>query len=141
MSVSLTPSSTIYESTLLAITCNATLPSVVDTVVTATVTWTRPNGSVISSNDGRVIVGQVLFIEEGVFQRNVSFSPVDNGDMNDNRTNDTGEYTCGATISSTNQLILSGTNKIIEEIAVDSMFYCYFFETIILNIGSFVRSS
>ena len=106
MSVTLTPSGTIHESTSLVITCNATLPSVVDTDVTAAVTWTGPNGTVVSSNDGRVIVGQVLFIEETVFQRTVSFSPVDNGVMNNNRTNDTGEYTCDATIFSTNQLIL-----------------------------------
>ena len=125
MSVSLTPSGTIYESTLLVITCNATLPSVVDTDVSATVTWTRPNGTVISSNDGRVTVGQVLSIEGGVFQGNVTFSPADNGDMNDNRTNDTGEYTCDTTISSTNQLILSGNNNITEEITVKSMFYYY----------------
>ena len=141
MSVSLTPSGTIYESTLLVITCNATLPSVVDTDVTAAVTWTGPNGSVISNNDGRVTVGQVLLIEKSVFQRNISFSPVDNGDMNDNRTNDTGEYTCDTTISSTNQLILSGTNNITEEITVDSMFSYDFFEAIILSIGSFVRCS
>ena len=123
MSISLTPSGTIYESTLLVITCNATLPSVVDTDVTATVTWTGPSGTVISS-DGRVAVGQDLLIDEGVFQSNVTFSPVDNGDMND-QTNDTGEYTCDATISSTNQLILSGTNNITDEITVDSMFYYY----------------
>ena len=141
MSVFLTPSSTIYESTLLVITCNATLPSVVDTDVTATVTWTGPNGTVISSNDERVTVGQVLLIEKSVFQTNILFSPVDNGDMNDNRTNDTGEYTCDTTISSTNQLILRGTNNITEEIAVYSMFSYDFFEAIILSIGFFVRCS
>ena len=126
MSVSLTPSGTIYESTLLVITCNATLPSVVDTDVSATVTWTGPSGSLISSNDGRVTSGQVLFIEESVFQRNVTFSPVDNGDMNDNQANDNGKYTCDTTISSTNQLILSGTNNITEEITVDSKFFFCF---------------
>ena len=140
MSVSLTLSGTIYESTLLVITCNATLPSVVDTDVTATSTWTGPSGTVISSNDGRVTVGQILSTEESVFQRNITISPVDNGDMNDNRTNDTGEYTCYTTISSINQLILNGTNNITEEIAVHSMFY-FFFEAVILNIVSFVRSS
>ena len=123
MSISLTPSGTIYESTLLVITCNTTLPSVVDTDVTATVTWTGPSGTVVNSIDGRLTVGQALFIEESVFQRNVTFSPVDNGDMNDNRTNDTGEYTCDTTISSTNQLILSGTNNITEEITVDSKYF------------------
>ena len=127
MSVFLTPNGTIYESTLLVITCNATLPSVVDTDVTATVTWTGSNGSVISSNDGRITVGQVLLIEGSVFQTKLTFSPVDNGDMNDNRTNDTGEYTCDTTISSTNQLILSGTNNISEGITVDSMFSYHFF--------------
>ena len=138
MSISLTPSGTIYESTLLVITCNATLPSVVDTDVTATVTWSGPNGTVIIS-DGRVTVGQVLFIEKSVFQRKVTFSPVDNGDMNDGQTNDTGEYTCNTTISSTNQLILSGTNNITEEITVDSKFF--FVEAIILMYRFFVRFS
>ena len=127
MSITLAPNSTIYESTLLVITCNATIPSVVDADVSATVTWTGPSGTVISSNDGRITVGQVLFIEDSVFQRKITFNPVDNGDMNDNRTNDTGEYTCDTTISSTNQLILSGTNNISEEITMDSMFSYYFF--------------
>ena len=36
MSISLSPTGTIYEGTLLNIACNATLPSVVDTDVSAT---------------------------------------------------------------------------------------------------------
>ena len=120
MSVSLTPSGTIYESTLLVITCNATLPSVVDTDVSATVTWIRPNGSVISSND-RVAVGQVSSPESNTFQSNLTFTPVDNGDMTDNETNDNGNYTCKMNISSTDSMIFSAFNSVKEEVIVAGM--------------------
>ena len=121
MSVSLTPSGTIYESTLLVIACNATLPSVVDTDVSATVTWTRPSGTVISSNDGRVTVGQVSSPESNTFQSNLTFTPVDNGDKTDNETNDNGNYTCKMDISSTNNMIFSAFNSVKEEVIVAGM--------------------
>ena len=122
MSVSLTPSGTIYESTLLVITCNATLPSVVDTDVSATVTWTRPSGTVISSNDGRVLTGgQVSSPKSNTFQSNLTFTPVDNGDKTNNETNDNGNYTCKMNISSTDSMILSAFNSVKEEIIVAGM--------------------
>ena len=126
MSISLIPSSTIYESTLLVITCNATLPSVVDTDVSATVTWTGPSSSI--NGDERILVGQVTSFEKNsTFQSELMFSPVDNGDMNDD-TNDSGNYTCTMDISSTNAdtLILNGMNSANKEITVAGMcFECY----------------
>ena len=125
MSISLTPSGTIYESTLLVIICIATLPSVVDTDVTATVTWTGPNGTVISS-DGRVSVGPVSSYEKNsAFQSELMFSPVDNGDMMDD-TNDNGNHTCTMEISSTNTLISNRMNSANKEITVAGMCFEYY---------------
>ena len=115
MSVALSPSGIIYESTLLVVTCNATLPSVVDTDVSATVTWTGPNG--IVNNNGRVTVDQLVSIEDNVFQSLLTFQPVDNGDIVDG-TNDGGQYTCEFVISSANTFIFSGNNSISENIVV-----------------------
>ena len=87
MSFSLSPSGNIYESTLLVITCNATVPSVVDTGVSATVTWTGPNG--IVNTDGHITVDQAVSVDDNVFQSLLTFQPVDNGDT-DKGTNDAG---------------------------------------------------
>ena len=114
MSVSLSLSGTIYESTLLVITCNATIPSVVDTVVSAAVTWTGPNG--IVNTDGRITVDQAVFVDDNVFQNLLTFQPVDNGDIKG--TNDAGQYTCEMAVSSTDangDFILNGTNSITTE--------------------------
>ena len=119
--ITLTPSGTIYESTLLVITCNATLPSVVDTNISATVTWTRPNGTVISSNDGRVTVGQVSSPKSNTFQSNLTFTPVDNGDKTNNETNDNGNYNCKMDISCTDSMIFSAFNSVKEEVIVEGM--------------------
>ncbi len=124
MSGSLSPSGIIYESTLLVITCNATLPSTVDTVVTATVTWTGPNGLV--NTNGRITVDTAVSVDDNVYQSQLTFQPVDNGDT-DKGGNDTGQYTCEMAISSNdpivnsidnNDLILTGTNNITEDIVV-----------------------
>ena len=113
MSVSLSPSGTIYESTLLVISCNATVPSVVDTGVSATVTWTGPNG--IVNTDGRITVDQAVSVDDNVFQSLLTFQPVDNGEIQG--TNDTGQYTCEMVVSSTdrNLTAISGTNNITTE--------------------------
>ena len=116
MSVSLSPSGIIYESTLLVITCNATLPSTVDTVVTATVTWTGPNGLANSTN-GRIIVDPAISVDDNIFQSQLTFQPVDNGDT-EKEVNDAGQYTCEMAIISTDSLILTGTNDITEDIVV-----------------------
>ena len=130
ISVSLSPSGTIYESTLLVITCNATVPSVVDTDVSATVTWTGPNG--IVNTDGRTTVDQAVSVDDNVFQSLLTFQPVDNGDT-DEGTNDAGQYTCEMNVSSTDNLILSETNSITtENIIVTGTYICN--ETITLFI-------
>ena len=124
MSVSLSPSGIIYESTLLVITCNATLPSTVDTVVTATVTWTGPN-SLVNTN-GRIIVDPAISVDDNVFQSQLTFQPVDNGDT-EKDVNDAGQYTCEMDISSTDNLILTGTNDIrTEDIVVTGGSICLF---------------
>ena len=127
MSVALTPSGTIYESTLLVITCNATLPSVVDTVVSATVTWTGPSGTI--NGDERITVGQTALIVNNIFQSELKFSPVDNGDeFGKSNQDDDGVYTCRMDISqsSSNDLILNGLNNINEEVSVEGRFFIYY---------------
>ena len=116
LSISLTPNDIIYESTILVITCNGTLPSVVDTDVTATVKWTGPNG--IINNDERIIVDEAVSVGDNLFQSLLTFQPVDNGDMN-NETNDEGMYTCEMTISSSESEILSSVNSITEDFNVN----------------------
>ena len=123
MSVSLSLSGIIYESTLLVITCNATLPSTVDTVVTATGTWTGPNGLV--NTNGRIIVDPAVSVDDNVFQSQLTFQPVDNGDT-EKDVNDAGQYTCEMAISSTDSLILTGTNDITEDIVVTGGSICLF---------------
>ena len=115
LSISLTPNDIIYESTLLIITCNATLPSVVDTSVTATVSWTGPNG--IVNNNERIMIDEAVSIGDNVFQSLLTFQPVDNGDANEG-TNDAGMYTCKMDISSTDSLILSSVNNITEDFTI-----------------------
>lgn len=125
MSVSLSPSGTIYESTLLVITCNASLPSTVDTDVSATVTWTGPNG-MVNTDAGRIIVGQAVAVGNNVFQSVLKFYPVDNGDAIEG-TDDAGQYTCEMVISSNYfrylyiDAILNGNNSISEDIVVTGM--------------------
>ena len=117
MSVSLSPSGIVYESTLLVITCNATLPiSTVDTNVTATVTWTGPSGLV--NTNGCINVDPAVLVDDNVFQSQLTFRPVDNGDT-DEGGNDAGQYTCEMAISSTDSLIVTGTNNIAQNIVVN----------------------
>ena len=115
MSVALSPSDIIYESSLLVVTCNATLPSVVDTDVSASVIWTGPNG--IVNNNQRINIEPAISVDDDLFQSVLTFRPVDNGDTIEGM-NDTGEYTCEMVVSSNNNLILSGINSISEEIIV-----------------------
>ena len=110
MSVSLSPSGIIYESTLLVITCNATLPSTVDTDVTATVTWIGPNG--LGNTNERITVDPAVLVDDNVFQSQLTFQPVDNGDVNKGG-NDAGQYTCEMAISSTDSLIVVNGMSII----------------------------
>ena len=104
MSLVLSPNDTIYESTPLNITCTATLPSVVNTPVSAMVSWINPSNEIITStNDGRVTVLPAEMISNNIFESVLIFYPVDNGD--EGPSDDEGEYTCEMTISSTNNLI------------------------------------
>ena len=110
LSISLTPSGIIYESTILVITCNGTLPSAVDTDVTATVTWTGPNG--IINSDGRIIVDEAVSVGDNVFQSLLTFQPVDNGDRIDGPTT-IGNHLCQMNISSSeSSSILNSVNNI-----------------------------
>ena len=120
MSLVLSPNDTIYESTSLNITCIATLPSVVNTPVSAMVSWINPSNEIITStNDGRVTVLPAEMISNNTFESALIFYPVDNG--NEGPFDDQGEYTCVMTISSTDNLILNGVNNITENITVEGI--------------------
>ena len=106
MSISITPSGIIYESTLLVITCNATLPSVVDTSVTATVTWTGPNGIVNTS--------EAVSIGNNVFQSLLNIRPFDNGDKIDGPSM-AGNHICAMNISSSDSLVMRTVRTITYE--------------------------
>ena len=120
MSLVLSPNDTIYESTSLIITCTATLPSVVNTNVSAMVSWINPSNEIIAStNDGRVTVLPAEMISNNTFESILIFYPVDNGD--EGPFEDQGIYTCEMTISSTDDLILNGVNNITENISVEGI--------------------
>ena len=118
MSLVLSPSGIIYESTPLSITCTATLPSVVNTDVSAMVSWINPNEDMIyNTNDGRVTVLPAEFIGDNTFESVLIFNPVDNGD--EGPFNDEGVYLCEMTVSSNDSLILNGVNTITENVVVE----------------------
>ena len=118
MSLVLSNNDTIYESTPLNITCTATLPSVVNTPVSAMVSWINPSNEIITNtDDSRVTVLPVEMISNNIFESTLIFYPVDNGDVGP--FDDQGKYTCEITISSTDNLILNGINSITENITVE----------------------
>ena len=106
----------IYESTNFNLTCSGTLPSVVDTTVSATVIWFDPQGNTIPIEPRRMITN-VTSNENNKFESTLVFLPIDNGDHNSN-FNDTGTYTCRMTISSSDPLTISGINSTIDTITV-----------------------
>ena len=120
MSLVLSNNDTIYESTPLNITCTATLPNVVNSPVSAKVSWINPSNEIITStNDNRVTVLPAELISNNAFESVLIVYPVDNGD--EGPFDDQGEYTCEMTISSTNNLILNGVNNITEIITVEGI--------------------
>ena len=106
----------IYESTNFNLICTGTLPSVVDTTMSATVVWFDPEGNTIPVESRRMITN-VTSNGNNKFESALMFLPIDNGDHNSN-FNDTGTYTCQMTISSNNLLIISGINRTTDKIIV-----------------------
>ena len=120
MSLVVSHNDTIYESTPLNITCTATLPSVVNTPVSAMVSWINPsNETITSTNDSRVTVLPAEMISVNAFESVLIFYPVDNGD--EGPFDDQGEYTCKMIISSTDNLILNGFKNITENIIIEGI--------------------
>ena len=106
----------IYESTNFNLTCTGTLPSVVDTTVSATVVWFDPQGNTIPVESRRMITN-VTNNGNNEFESTLVFLPIDNGDHNNN-FNDTGRYICQMIISSSDSLIISGINSTTDTITV-----------------------
>ena len=121
MSLVVSSNDTIYESTPLNITCTATLPSVVNTPVSAMVSWINPNNEIITStNDGRVTVLPAEMIGNNTFESVLIFYPVDNGD--EGPFDDQGVYLCVMNISSTDNLMYNAVNNITENIIVEGIY-------------------
>ena len=112
------PTGPIYESANFNLTCTGTLPSVVDTTVSATVVWFDPQGDIIPVESRRMITN-VTSNGKNKFESTLVFLPIDNGDHNSN-FNDTGTYTCQMTISSIDSLIINGINSTTDTITVQS---------------------
>ena len=108
----------VYESTNFNLTCTGTLPSVVDTTVSATVVWIDPQGNTIPVKT-RHMITDVISSGNNEFQSRLTFLPIDNGNHNNN-FNDTGTYTCQMTISSSDPLLISGINSTTDTIIVQS---------------------
>ena len=120
MSIVLSNNDIIYESTSLNISCTATLPSVVNTPVSAMVSWINPSNEIITStDDNRVTVLPAEMISTNTFESILIFYPVDNGD--EGPFDDQGKYTCEMTISSTDNLLLNAVTSITENITVEGI--------------------
>ena len=106
----------IYESTNFNLTCTGTLPSIMNTTVSATVVWFDPQGTIIPVETRRMIIDVK---GNNTFESTLVFLPIDNGDHNSN-FNDSGTYTCQMTINASDPLIISGLNNTIDTITVQS---------------------
>ena len=124
------PTGPIYESTNFNLTCTGTLPSVVDTNVSATVVWFDPQGNIIPVESRRMITN-VTSNKNNEFESTLVFLPIDNGDHNSN-FNDTGTYTCQMNISSSDSLILNGINSTTDTIIVQSKYFIFFIDCIFI---------
>ena len=99
VSVSRSPSSgPIYESTVLNLTCTATVSSVVDTAVSAAVVWTNPGGDVIANSD-HLTFSLPQQVETNTFESILMFNPVDIDNMEYGGFNSAGNYECQITVS------------------------------------------
>ena len=117
MSISRSPSNgPIYESTILNLTCTATVSSVVvDTAVSVAVVWTNyPGGNVISNTD-YLTFSPPQQVETNTFESTLTFNPVDIDNIEYGGFNSAGDYQCEMTISDSsspeNILILDGVGS------------------------------
>ena len=95
VSVSRSPSSgPIYESTVLNLTCTATVPSVVDTAVSAAVVWTN-----VSSDTDYLTFLLPQQVETNKFESILMFNPVDIDNMEYGGFYSAGNYECQITVS------------------------------------------
>ena len=100
VSVSHSPSSgPIYESTVLNLTCTATVPSVVDTAVSAAVVWTNTSSGSIITNTDYLTFSLPQQVETNKFESILMFNPVDIDNMEYGGFYSAGNYECQITIS------------------------------------------
>ena len=100
VSVSHSPSSgPIYESTVLNLTCTATVPSVVDTAVSAAVVWTNTSSGSVITNTDYLTFSLPQQVETNTFESILMFNPVDIDNMEYGGFNSAGNYECQITVS------------------------------------------
>ena len=107
----------IYESTLINVTCTATLPDVVDTPVFFYASWIHQNEENVVVNDITVIPPEVS--SENIFENILEFHPIDNGDNSE--FNNTGIYVCIVNVSSSNILLSPRSNSDTINLIVNGM--------------------
>ena len=120
MSISRSPSSgPIYESTVLNLTCTATVPSVVDTTVSGAVVWTGPSGTTIANTD-YLTFSQPQQVKTNTLESTLMFNPVDINNENDGYDS-SGNYVCQMTVSPSpdDALILDGVNSNDTDITIE----------------------
>ena len=100
VSVSRSPSGgPIYESTVLNLTCTATVPSVVDTAVSAAVVWTNTSSGSVIVNTDYLTFSLPQQVETNTFESILMFNPVDIDNMEYGGFNSAGNYECQITVS------------------------------------------
>ncbi len=87
MEITSAPDRTLYTDESLSLTCKVSLSPSVDTAVDVTITWTGPQGEVLST-DGRVTLSDVT--GSGPYKSILSLYSLGSSDM--------GSYTCIASV-------------------------------------------
>ena len=105
----------IFPGTRLSLSCNIMLDATLDPrYVAVTITWTRPNGQTLFSNR-RVTVSEANVSQSNTktYTSNVIFSFV--------RMDDSGSYTCKATLANSSAFIINSMSMDTEEILIQGI--------------------
>ena len=101
----------LYEGTLQTMTCNVTLPDIVDTNVNVTIDWILGTNIIITTSD-RIIISPVSSMMSP-FISTLTFNPL--------IISNAGQYYCQSTADSSSQYITTSTtpgNSLVETIIV-----------------------
>ena len=105
----------IFPGTRLSMSCNIMLDARLDPrYVAVTISWTRPNGQTLLAN-GRVTVSEATVSQSNtkIYTSNVIFSFL--------HLEDSGPYTCKATLANSSSFIISSMSMDTEEIFIQGI--------------------